>query len=46
MSYEDKYEQKGKRTYKLPCAHKKYSDIDGQKRRFGLSHDQRDCSFA
>jgi hypothetical protein len=35
MSYEDKYEQKDKWTYELPCAHKKYIDIDGQKHLVG-----------
>jgi hypothetical protein len=36
MSYEDKYVQKGKWTYELPCAHKKCTDIDGQKSLFGV----------
>jgi hypothetical protein len=36
MSYEDKYEQKGKWTYELPCTHKKFSDVDGQKLFLGL----------
>ncbi len=36
MSYEDKYEQKGKWTYELPCTHKKFSDIDGKKNLLGF----------